>query len=186
MLEPLLARARADDNVVGVAVFGSRAYGLHLHERSDWDVLVAVRELGDDYMSTRGGDMELAQLTIARVADPPDWFRPALLHARVALDETGELAEALRAATTVDPASAGEPLDGYVNMYYRSAKNARAGLRLASLLDGQESIGWFLQFVFAIHGRVRPYNKWLEWELPGRGANRARRRARRRPRRLGA
>jgi hypothetical protein len=50
-------------------------------------------------------------------------------------------------------------------MYYRSAKNARVGLELASLLDAQESIPWFLQFVFNVHGRVRPFNKWLEWEL---------------------
>jgi predicted nucleotidyltransferase len=165
MLDRLLARAARDDNVVGVAVFGSRAYGLHLHERSDWDVLVAVREPGEDYVSARGGPVELAQLTLDRVADPPDWFRPALLHAEVRLDKTGELAEALRSATTVDPSAAAEPLDGYVNMYYRSAKNARAGLRLASLLDAQESIPWYLRFAFAVNGRVRPYNKWLEWEL---------------------
>jgi len=165
MLNQLLARAERDDNVAGVAVFGSRAYGLHLHERSDWDVLVAVREPTDAYVSERGGEIEFAQLTLARVADPPDWFRPALLHADIRLDKAGELADALRSATTVDPAAAGEPLDGYVNMVYRSAKNARAGLRLASLLDAQESIPWYLQFVFNVNGRVRPYNKWLEWEL---------------------
>jgi len=72
MLEPLLARARDDDNVVGVAVFGSRAYGLHLHGRSDWDVLVAVREPSDGYDSQRGGAIEIAQLSLERVADPPD------------------------------------------------------------------------------------------------------------------
>jgi hypothetical protein len=44
-------------------------------------------------------------------------------------------------------------------------KNARAGLEPASLLDAQESIPYYLRFVFAVHGRVRPYNKWLEWEL---------------------
>ncbi|HET7568487.1 MAG TPA: nucleotidyltransferase domain-containing protein [Gaiellaceae bacterium] len=165
MLDELLARARADGNVVGVAVFGSRAYGLHLHERSDWDVLVAVRELGDHWVSEHGDPVELVQLTLGRVADPPDWFRPALLHADVRLDETGELAEALAAATRVDPAGAAEPLDGYVNMLYRSLKNARAGLGPASLLDAQESIPWLLRFLFAVHGRVRPYNKWLEWEL---------------------
>jgi predicted nucleotidyltransferase len=165
MLDPLLARAESDDNVVGVAVFGSRAYGLHLHQRSDWDVLVAVHELTNDYSSERGESIEIAQLSLARVADPPDWFRPALLHADVRLDKTGEVTEAIRTATTVDPATAGEPLDGYINMAYRSAKNARAGLRLAALLDAQESVPWYLQFVFAVNGRVRPYNKWLEWEL---------------------
>ena len=50
-------------------------------------------------------------------------------------------------------------------MLYRSLKNARIGLELASFLDAQESIPWFLEFVFAVHGRLRPYNKWLAWEL---------------------
>jgi hypothetical protein len=81
------------------------------------------------------------------------------------LDKTGEVAAALQEATTVDPATAAQPLDAYVNSYYRSAKNARVGLELAALLDAQESIPWYLQFLFAVHGRVRPFNKWLEWEL---------------------
>jgi hypothetical protein len=88
-----------------------------------------------------------------------------LLSVELVLDKTGEVAAALRDATTVDPAMASEPLDGYVNMLYRSLKNDRVGLELASLLDAQESIPWYLQFVFNVHGRVRPYNKWLEWEL---------------------
>src|SRR5436305_15111442 len=90
---------------------------------------------------------------------------PALLWVEPPLDKTGTIAEQLRSVTTVDPATAGEPLDGYINMYYRSAKNARIGLELASLLDAQESVPWYLQFVFNVHGRIRPYNKWLEWEL---------------------
>ena len=51
------------------------------------------------------------------------------------------------------PATAAAPLDGYVNSLHRSLKNA------------QESVRWWLDFVFAVHGRIRPYNKWLEWEL---------------------
>jgi hypothetical protein len=39
------------------------------------------------------------------------------------------------------------------------------GGKLAALLDAQESIPHYLDFVFTVHGRVRPYNKWLEWEL---------------------
>jgi hypothetical protein len=34
-----------------------------------------------------------------------------------------------------------------------------------ALLDAQESIPHYLDFVFVVHGRMRPYNKWLEWEL---------------------
>jgi hypothetical protein len=90
---------------------------------------------------------------------------PAITWTTPALDKTGAVTAQLAEVTRVDPATAAEPLDGYVNSYYRSAKNARAGLELAALLDGQESIAYYLEFVFAAHGRVRPYNKWLEWEL---------------------
>jgi hypothetical protein len=165
MLDAFLARARQDENVVGVVPHGSRARGLHVNEASDWDVVVAVRELQGEYPHERGDAIEPAEITLASLASPPDWFRPALLWTEPLLDKTGEVAEALHSATSVDPATAGAPLDGYINMYYRSAKNARVGLELGSLLDAQESIPWYLQFVFAINGRVRPYNKWLEWEL---------------------
>ena len=164
MLDELLARARADGNVVGVVLSGSRGRGELVTETSDWDAFVVVRELSGDWPQERGG-LDLSEVTLERLADPPAWARPALLWLEPQLDETGEVAAALRAATTVDPASAAEPLDGYVNMLYRSLKNARLGLALASLLDAQESIPWLLEFLFAVHGRVRPYNKWLEWEL---------------------
>ena len=162
--EALLARARADENVVGVVLSGSRGRGLHVRETSDWDAFVVVRTLSGDWPQERGG-LDLSELTLERFADPPDWARPALLWLRPALDKTGEVAAALAEATRVDPATATEPLDGYVNMLYRSLKNDRAGLGLASLLDAQESIPWLLDFTFRAHGRVRPYNKWLEWEL---------------------
>jgi hypothetical protein len=159
----LLARARADDNVIGVVLHGSRARGMHVLEESDWDVIVVVRELRGAYDTERGSGIEIAEVTsLERL---PEWMLPAITWATPTVDKTGEVAEQLRAVTTVDPASAAEPLDAYVNQYYRSAKNARVGLELASLLDAQESIPWFLRFVFNVHGRVRPYNKWLDWEL---------------------
>lgn len=163
MLEPLLERARADENVVGVVVHGSRGRGLHVDESSDWDVIVVVREPRGTYETERGRPVEAFEVT--SLVELPDWMLPSITWTRPELDKTGEVAEQLEAAATVDPASAAQPLDAYVNSYYRSAKNARAGLELASLLDAQESVRWWLEFVFRVHGRVRPYNKWLEWEL---------------------
>lgn len=164
MLDELLAKARQDENVVGVVVHGSRGRGLHVHEGSDWDVIVVVRERTGRYDSAeRGGELEASEVT--SLADLPTWLLPALTWTTPALDKTGAVAAQLAEVTKVDPATAAEPLDGYVNSYYRSAKNARAGLELAALLDAQESIAHYLEFVFAVHGRVRPYNKWLEWEL---------------------
>lgn len=165
MLEELLARAHADENVLGVIHSGSRGRDSYVTERSDWDAFVVVREERGEYPSQHGDRLELSEVTLDQLADFPDWAQPALLSVQPLLDKSGEVTAALRAATTVDPATAGEPLDAYINSYYRSAKNARVGLALASLLDAQESIPHWLAFAFAVEGRVRPYNKWLEWEL---------------------
>ncbi|HJQ73636.1 MAG TPA: nucleotidyltransferase domain-containing protein [Gaiellaceae bacterium] len=165
MLDELLAQARADENVVGLVLFGSRARGAYVDEHSDWDVYVVVREARGDRPFRRGGQVETIELTLEELASPEDGNRYHLAWLEPQLDKTGEVAEALRAAVAVDPATADQPLDAYVNSYYRSLKNARVGLGLAALLDAQASIPWYLGFVFAVHGRLRPYNKWLEWEL---------------------
>ena len=150
--------------MLGVVVHGSRGRGLHVHEGSDWDVVVVVRELRGRYDSAeRGGELEAFEVT--SLTELPQWMLPAITWTTPALDKTGAVVAQLAEVTQVDPATAAEPLDGYVNSYYRSAKNIRAGLVLAALLDAQESIPHYLQFVFSVHGRVRPYNKWLEWEL---------------------
>ena len=168
MLEPLLEEARGDDNVVGVVLFGSRGRGAFVTEQSDWDVFVVVREHRGERPFVHGARLETVEVTVDELRDQPDWNRYTVAWLEPQLDKTGEVAEAMRDAVRVDPAGAGEPLDGYVNLYYRSAKNARVGLPLASLLDAQESVGRFLEFVFAVHGRLRPYNKWLEWDLDRR------------------
>jgi hypothetical protein len=58
-----------------------------------------------------------------------------------------------------------EALDAYINAYYRSTKNHRSGLSVEAHLDAAESISPFLSALFAIHERVRPFNKFLGWEL---------------------
>jgi hypothetical protein len=165
VLDTLLERAREDENVIGVIHSGSRGRDAYVTDRSDWDAFVVVREERGDYEYERGAGLELSEVTLAQLAELPAWARPAFLSVTPQLDKTGEVAAALRTALTVDPATAAQPLDAYVNSYYRSAKNARVGLELASLLDAQESIPYYLEFVFGVHGRVRPYNKWLKWEL---------------------
>jgi predicted nucleotidyltransferase len=165
VLDALLEQARADDNVVGIVVFGSRGKGAFVTEASDWDVFVVVSEHRGERPFVHGAELETVEVTLDELRNQPAWNRYSLTWLEPQLDKTGEVAAALRDAVRVDPASAADPLDGYVNMLYRSLKNARVGLELASLLDAQESIPWFLEFVFAVHGRLRPYNKWLAWEL---------------------
>jgi hypothetical protein len=132
-------------------------------EDSDLDAIVVVREVQERYPSGHGSPVEVVEVT--DLGTLPEWFRPAVLWSEPLLDKTGEVAAQLREVTTVDPATAAGPLDGFVNMLYRSLKNARVGEEVGALLDAQEAVPWFLQFVFNVHGRVRPYNKWLAWEL---------------------
>jgi hypothetical protein len=165
VLEPLLEEARRDENVVGVVLFGSRGKGAFVTPASDWDVFVVVREHRGERPFVHGARLETVEVTPAELRDLPAWNRYSLAWLEPQLDKTGEVAAALRDVGHVDPATAASPLDAYVNSYYRSLKNADVGLELASLLDAQESLPWFLEFAFVVHGRLRPYNKWLAWEL---------------------
>jgi predicted nucleotidyltransferase len=119
VLDALLEEARQDENVIGVVVHGSRARGLYLHEGSDWDVVVVVREPTGRYDSERGGRLEAFE--VSSLEDLPKWMLPAVTWTMPALDKTGAVTAQLAEITTIDPATAAEPLDGYVNSYYRSA-----------------------------------------------------------------
>jgi hypothetical protein len=62
-------------------------------------------------------------------------------------------------------ALADSSLDGYMNSLYRSLRNLEGGRMLEGRLDGLESIGALLTTAFALEGRVRPFNKWLRFDL---------------------
>ena len=128
-------------------------------------MFVVVVEHRGDRPFVHGAHVETVEVTLDELRNQPDWNRYALAWLEPQLDKTGEVADALRDGVRVDPATAGEPLDAYVNSCYRSLKNARLGLELAALLDAQDSVRWFLDFVFTVHGRLRPFNQWLAWEL---------------------
>lgn len=58
-----------------------------------------------------------------------------------------------------------EALDGYVNATYRSLRYRMVGVEDGARLDGAESIPPLLTALFALDGRVRPFNKYLAREL---------------------
>ena len=55
-----------------------------------------------------------------------------------------------------------------MNMLLRSLKNDEAGRVIAARLDAAESIPFLLTALFAFDGRVRPFNKWLDYEIQQR------------------
>jgi hypothetical protein len=98
-----------------------------------------------------------------------EWARYQYVDVDVLVDKTGELRPLLAAKARLPDdgrrSIAAEALDEYVNATYRSLKNAMRGLERAARLDAVESIPPFLRAIFAFEGRIRPYNKYLEWEL---------------------
>lgn len=175
----LRALAERDRNVLGLFLGGSRGKGMAT-EHSDYDVYVVVRRNADEYRRKfplrHGDDPEIIVLSLAEfrrhaaVGSDTEWNRYNFAHVTVDLDRTGGQIQQLvdeKGALPGDAATsiAAEALDGYINMYYRAAKNVRDGDDLAGRLDSAESVPYFLTALFALHERVRPFNKYLRYEL---------------------
>jgi Nucleotidyltransferase domain len=175
----LRALARRDPNVVGLFLGGSRGKGIAT-EHSDYDVYVIVRRNVGEYRRKfplrHGEDPEIIVLSLAEfrrhaaIGSESEWNRYNFAHVTVEFDKTGGEIQGLvdekgslprEAARSI----AAEALDGYINQYYRSAKNHRDGNELAARFDAAESVPYYLTTLFALHERVRPFNKYLRWEL---------------------
>jgi hypothetical protein len=155
--------------VIGLLLGGSRGRGAFVRPDSDWDLYVVLRdaslldEYAERYPSQHGDAIEVILRSPRGLENEPTWNRYTFCHLAPLLDRSdGWLAATLESLTTVNPETAAELLDGYVNLYYRSLKGSDP---LGQRLDAAESVSWFLEFVFAAYGRLRPYNKWLRWEL---------------------
>jgi hypothetical protein len=166
----LLSRAEADSDVVGLVLSGSQARGMAT-EHSDFDVYAVVREHGGRWSTSRTAELDTIVISLADLADVSDrWQRYSYRGARVLLDRLeGRIGELVVAQATLTAAESQawvrEQLDGYINFVYRAAKNRRDGCDDLARLEEVEAAPWFLWTLFALYGRVRPYNKYLRWEL---------------------
>ena len=171
ILDEVVDRAAADPDVAGVVLTGSHARGLAT-ARSDYDVLLVKVEQPEPWRhDVRTAELDLVECTVDALADTSDpWQRYAYRGAKVLLDRLdGRIAELVerQATPTAEEATAWSRsnLDAYVNQLYRAVKSRRDGSPDAAHLDELESVPWLLSTVFALHGRLRPYNKYLDWEL---------------------
>jgi predicted nucleotidyltransferase len=177
--EELVEIARRDDAIVGLVLTGSRGSGFGFTEESDWDVRLIVHddvrdEYGARFAAPHGSRVEVVVLSEAELEDAGEigtrsaWDRYSWVHADVVVDK-GRVEELVMRKSTLPPESArtlaAQHLDDYVNWYYRSAKNAGLGIVEGARLDAAESVSSLLDFLFAAHGRVRPFNKFLRSEL---------------------
>jgi hypothetical protein len=177
----LIEAARADDRVLGLVLTGSRGREAFVRPDSDWDVRLVVRddalaEAERLFATPRGAPVEAVVFPLmgfektGEIGSPDEWDRYSYTHAQVVLDKLdGRITELVAAKGVLQPVEArdiaGRMLDTYINSYYRSAKNLRSEQRIESHLDASEPVPPFLSALFAMHDRVRPFKRFLRWEL---------------------
>ena len=168
--------ARDDPTILGLVLSGSAARGMAT-ERSDVDVYV-VRADSEDREARKTSAIDEIPDSLPELEDVSPygsagwWFRWSYAYAEVLRDDTGgRITAAVRRLATVDDDEQRAilvdhfRLDGWVNFAYRALKSDRDGRPLEARLDAVESVPWLLDVVFTLAGRVRPYNKYLPWEL---------------------
>lgn len=168
---------RDDPDVLGVVLSGSAARGMAT-ERSDVDVYVVLADGVEPRPTRKRPAVDELPIGIGELESVPAfgsegwWFRWSFAWAQVLRDTADRrVAIACRRQATLDAAEQravlveGDRLDGWVNFAYRALKSDRDGRPLERRLDAAESVAWLLDVVFALAGRVRPYNKYLAWEL---------------------
>lgn len=180
LLADLARRNEADhgEKLLGLVLSGSAGRGMVTH-RSDLDVFVVVADTGVHESGTsRSAALDESLVAIDDLERVPPfgtngwWFRWSFAWAPILFDRTGgRLASALHRQATVTAGEAEsilvehDRLDGWLNYAYRALKNDRDGRPLERRLDAAESMPWLLDVIFTLEGRVRPYHKYLPWEL---------------------
>jgi len=174
-----LDRAATDPMVVGVVVFGSRAADAFVTDRSDVDAFVVVDGATADaarWQTPHGSPVEIWAVTLEQFrahglpGSPTAWNRPAFVRARVDLDRLdGEIERIVDRKRRLDPEEAAPlvelALDDAINTLDRALRNLEGGREVEGRLDAVEAIAPILTTAFALEGRVRPFNKWLRYEL---------------------
>jgi len=170
--DDLIRRVEADPAVLGLVLTGSQARDGMATVHSDTDAYVVVEEYGGAWTDARRSpELDEIPCSLSDLRDTSDrWQRYSFRGARVLLDRLdGGVAAMVEAQATLTATEADawarEQLDGYVNFVYRAAKNHRDGRPELARLEEIEAAPWFLWTLFALYRRVRPYNKYLSWEL---------------------
>ncbi len=170
----MTAQAATVPGILGLVLKGSHAHEGMVTEHSDHDVYAIVSDEQEaalaGFADCRTADLDLVVTTVEGFRRLDGLERYGIARGRVLLDRLdGEIASIVAAKGRLEAEEASRAaaawLDAYSNSHYRSVKNARDGHPLAAHLDAGDSIGFLLDFLFALDRRPRPYNKYLTWEL---------------------
>lgn len=175
--ETYIQKATSDDRIDGIILVGGRGKGIST-ENSDYDVILVTTDDGfenvkKEYPKTEYIDSlphaisEFREHALTGTRTQYDKY--TFTHNTVIIDKTNEIQKLVDEKGVLESDKiqkiAHDALGGYLNSLHRSLKNLRDGNTLAGHLDATETIPRILTFIFAIEGRVRPFNKFLIWEL---------------------
>ena len=184
--EALLRRAREDPAILAFWLGGSRGMGRPTRH-SDWDIGLIVAEdaydafrreigLADCFQADWRPGVDLAVRTFPMFEAFAAWdsvergFRYTFAHLRALVDKTGAAQPMIDAKACVPAERVAsfihDSLDHALNQAYRALKCLRDGDPAASRLEAAQGVTPLLDATFALHsGRLRPYYKYLRWEL---------------------
>ena len=179
--QALIAEAREYPQVEGVVLGGSRGKdATFLTEHSDYDVFVILSDASDDAVRKHferyaSPTFDVRVCSVSEFKDYAawgteySWDRYNFAHNTPLIDKTGNIAPLVKDKGTLPEAVqkkfVTDALDAYINSVYRSAKYWRDGKSFAALLDASESLPYLMDALYGLEGRVKPYNKYFEWEL---------------------
>lgn len=179
--EKLLKEAQDDPRIIGLVFGGSRGKdNTFITKHSDYDVVVvlsddAPQELKDHLKIYASEKFELWPKTMtefkehARWGTAEDWDRYNYTHNKAVIDKTGEVQKIIEEKgglpMEVRKDFTENALDAYINSVYRSAKYWRDGNEFAAHVDATESLPYLMTALYALEGRIKPYNKYFAWEL---------------------
>lgn len=177
----LLEESKANKDILGLFLGGSRGKSKEfLTDKSDMDVYVVLSDTASNELKNKLKEyesewFEIRIFTISEFRGYADWGsdrewdRYNFTHNVAVIDKTGEvqklmdekgvLPEDIRIKLIRDS------LDSYLNQVYRSAKYWRDGGNLSAYVDATESLPFLMTALYALEGRLKPYNKYFEWEI---------------------
>ena len=177
--QKIIAEVKKDKNILAFWVDGSRGKKMET-KYSDYDAKMIVKDKVLQLYRRKYGNREKSQIEIgvftldglkkhAEYGTKMVWDRYNFAHLKPLFDRTGKIKKIMREKARMPKKKQkviiNNALGAFINQVFRAEKNLRDGIKKAAKLEVIEGIPFFLEAIFALEGRVRPYNKYLEWEL---------------------
>jgi hypothetical protein len=180
--QELIAIANSDSNILGLFPTGSFGKGM-ITDKSDYDVTIIIRDkVKNEYqVKYKGFGGVLCDLSIKTMGELKEaanwggsmaWDRYNYAYLKTEVDKTGKIQKLIDEKGVVPADKRGEfvsaSLDGFINQVYRSVKCFRDGNKIASQLEAADGLPSLLNAIFGLEGRIKPFYKYLDWELTNR------------------